>query len=118
MKNQSFRRRLGFAMQGIAVAWRGEKSFRQQSIAGLVVVLLLLWFRPQALWWALLLLNCGLVLAAELFNTALEHALDHLSPERHPAIQIAKDCGAGAVLLLSLSAVCGLVAFLVTTWRA
>lgn len=111
MKNQSFRRRLGFAVQGITAAWRGEKSFRQQSLAALAVVLVLLWFRPAALWWALLLLNCGLVLAAELFNTALEHALDHLSPERHPAIQVAKDCGAGAVLLLSLTAVCGFMAF-------
>lgn len=118
MKNQSFRRRLGFAMQGISIAWRGEKSFRQQSIAALGVGLLLIWFRPEAVWWALLLLNCGLVLAAELFNTALEHALDHLSPEQHPAIKLAKDCAAGAVLLLSLTGVCGLIAFLVATWRA
>ncbi|NMM35897.1 MAG: diacylglycerol kinase [Glaciimonas sp.] len=117
MKNQSFRRRLGFAMQGVTIAWRGEKSFRQQCIVALGVVFILLWRRPALVWWALLLLNCGLVLAAELFNTALEHALDHLSPERHPAIQVAKDCGAGAVLLLSLTGVCVFIAFLVATWR-
>ena len=61
-------------------------------------------------------MNCGLILAAELFNTALENALDHLSPERHPAIQVAKDCAAGAVLMLSLSGLCVFVAFLVETW--
>jgi diacylglycerol kinase (ATP) len=68
-------------------------------------------------WWVLLLLSCGLVLSAELFNTALEHTLDHLSPERHPAVKIAKDCAAGAVLLLSLTSVGVFVAFLVATWR-
>ena len=118
MKNQSFRRRLGFAMQGVRCAWRDEKSFRQQAVVALGVLFILLWRRPAMVWWALLLMNCGLVLAAELFNTALEHALDPLSPERHPAIQVAKDCGAGAVLLLSLTGVCVFIAFLVSTWPA
>ena len=69
------------------------------------------------MWWALLLLNCGLVLSAELFNTALEHTLDHLSPAIHPAVKIAKDCAAAAVLMLSLTAVAVFLAFLLATWR-
>ena len=118
MKNQSFRRRLGFAVQGVRVAWRHESSFRLQFLAAGVVLLVLLWFRPAAVWWAVLLMNCGMVLAAELFNTALEHTLDHLSPEHHPAVGIAKDCSAGAVLLLSLTAIGSFMAFLVAQWRA
>ena len=114
MKNQSFHKRLLFAMNGIAAAWRTERSFRLQCCAALAVVAVLCWLRPQAIWWAFLLLNCGLVLAAELFNTALEHALDHLSPEQHPAIRIAKDCAAGAVLVLSAMAVAAFVAFLIS----
>lgn len=116
MKNQSFRRRLGFALQGVLCAWRGESSFRQQAVAALGVLVILLWRRPAMVWWALLLMNCGLVLAAELFNTALERALDYLSPERHPAVQVAKDCAAGAVLLLSLTGACVFIAFLISTW--
>ena len=116
MKNQSFHQRVGFAIQGIRCVWRGEASFRQQAFLSLGVLAILLWRRPEVVWWALLLMNCGLVLAAELFNTALEHALDHLSPERHPAIQVAKDYGAGAVLLLSLNGLCVFLAFLVNTW--
>ena len=118
MKNQSFRRRLGFAVQGVRSAWLCESSFRLQCAAASGVLLVLLWFRPAMLWWALLLLNCGMVLAAELFNTALEHTLDHLSPERHPAVQVAKDCSAGAVLLLSLSASLTFIAFLINQWSA
>ena len=115
MKNQSFPKRLGFAMHGIAAAWRSEMSFRQQCIAVVLVVVVLVWRRPSMVWWAFLLINCGMVLAAELFNSALEHALDHLHPARHPAIQIAKDCAAGAVLLLSITGVCVFIAFLVAT---
>ncbi|MBC7607955.1 MAG: diacylglycerol kinase, partial [Polaromonas sp.] len=106
MKNQSFRRRVGFALQGVRSAWRGEASFRQQVFLALGVLAILMWRQPEMIWWALLLMNCGLVLAAELFNTALENALDHLNPERHPAIEVAKDCAAGAVLVLSLTGFC------------
>ena len=115
MKNQSFRRRAGFAIQGVTWAWRGEASFRQQAAVSLTVLLILVWRRPAMVWWALLLMNCGLVLAAALFNTALEHAFDHLHPERHAAIEVAEDCAAGAVLLLSLTALCVVVAFVGST---
>jgi diacylglycerol kinase (ATP) len=81
-----------------------------------IVVGVLLWRRPAPLWWALLLVNCGMVLAAELFNSALEAALDLLYPEEHAAIKLAKDCAAGAVLMLSLTAGCVFVAFVVDTF--
>ncbi|WP_243314512.1 diacylglycerol kinase [Geothrix paludis] len=115
MKNQPFPQRLSYSLQGIRVAWQQEASFRFQSLMALAVVALLITLRPAAIWWALLLLNCGLVLAAELINTALEHALDHLHPEIHPAIKVSKDCAAGAVLIFSLSSVATFLAFL---WSA
>ena len=66
--------------------------------------LLLWWLRPPLVWIALCIVAAGGVLAAELLNTALEHLADRLHPDRHPAIQMAKDCAAGAVLLASLAA--------------
>lgn len=113
MKNQPFYKRVVFALHGIAAALRMESSFRLQCLAALVVVIVLACARPSMIWWALLLLNCGMVLAAELFNTALEHLIDHLHPALHPSIKIAKDCAAGAVLLLSMSAVAVFIAFLI-----
>lgn len=113
MKNQPFYKRMVFALQGIRSAFYLESSFRLQCLAASVVVLVLAYNRPSALWWALLIMNCGLVLAAELFNTALEHLIDHLHPALHPSIKIAKDCAAGAVLILSLSAAGVFVAFLI-----
>ena len=112
MKNQPFTKRLSYSLQGIQTAWSLEASFRFQSLMALGVVALLIALRPAAIWWALLLMNCGLVLAAELINTALEHALDHLHPEIHPAIKVSKDCAAGAVLIFRLSAMGTFLAFL------
>lgn len=114
-KNQPFNKRMGFAVHGIRTAWCSEASFRTQCCAVLGVLIVLAWLRPAPLWWAFLLMNCGMVLAAEMFNSALEAALDRLHPEQHPSIRIAKDCAAGAVLLLSATACCVFVAFILTT---
>ena len=59
----------------------------------------------RSLWWALVVLASAGVLAAELFNTAVEHLADHLHPEVHPSIRVVKDCAAAAVLVASLGAV-------------
>ncbi|MBI4806326.1 MAG: diacylglycerol kinase [Desulfovibrio sp.] len=115
MKQLSIIRRVLFACQGIVQAWRYEASFRTHCLATLFVVLVLIWKQPEPLWWAILLFTCAAVLAAELLNTALEHTLDHLSPQEHPAVGIAKDCAAGAVLILSVGALAVFIAFLAET---
>lgn len=111
MKNLRFHRRLGFALTGILVALRTERSFRTQVLAACVVLAFLCWVRPAPLWWATLALAAAGVLAAELVNTAVENLVDHLHPEQHPRVRIVKDCAAGAVLIASLGAVAVAVAF-------
>lgn len=114
MKNKGMRQRLGFAWAGIAAAWRNERSFRIQAIFAIALPVALLLLRVSAIWWALCVIIALLVLAAELFNTAMESLIDHLHPEIHPAIKIAKDCSAGAVMLLSAgAAIVGIIVLLV-----
>lgn len=112
MKNQTFQRRLGFALAGIRTAWRTESSFKVHVVAAALVIAALVWFEPRPLWWAIVAFVVGAVMAAELFNTALEHLADHLHPDQHPAIKSVKDCAAGAVLVTSIAAVVVAVAFL------
>ncbi len=52
--------------------------------------------------YALELLCCGFVFAAECMNTALETLADRVHPARHPLIGRAKDAAAGAVLAAAL----------------
>jgi len=105
MKNRPFPQRLRFALAGIAYAIRTESSFRTHSIAAAAAFAALAWLRPAPVWWALVTLTTVAVLAAELFNTALEQLADRLHPEEHPQIKVAKDCGAAAVLVFSIGAI-------------
>ena len=104
MKNRGFAQRLGYAWAGLREAWRSERSLRIQLVIAALLLPMLFVLHPAPLWWALTGLMAGLVIAAELINTALEHLIDHLHPERHPRIKIVKDCAAAAVLVLSLAA--------------
>lgn len=104
-KNRPFRVRLGFALKGLAFALRAEHSLRFQASVFVAVLIALAVLRPGPLWWALVLLASSAVLSAELFNTALEHLVDHLHPDVHPQIRIVKDCAAAGVLLAALGAV-------------
>ncbi|MEO8019609.1 MAG: diacylglycerol kinase [Pseudomonadota bacterium] len=117
-KNLSFVRRLRFALAGLGHALRSERSLRTQALILFLVIITLAILRPAPLWWALVILASAGVLAAELFNTAIEHLADHLHPDLHPAIRIVKDCAAAAVLLAVVGAIGVGVALCVELFRA
>ncbi|MCC6631212.1 MAG: diacylglycerol kinase [Gammaproteobacteria bacterium] len=104
MKGQSLFRRMGFALAGLRDAFRREASFRTHLLATAVVLITLAVTRASIIWWAIGVLAIGLVLVAELLNSALETLADRLHPERHPEIRSMKDMAAGAVLIASITA--------------
>lgn len=112
-KNQSFFKRLRFALVGLREGVRAEHSLRFQVAACGGVLVALCIFRPEPIWWAVTLLASALVIMAELFNTAIEHLVDHLHPARHPRIGMVKDIAAGAVLTAVLGALGIAAAFVV-----
>jgi undecaprenol kinase len=103
-KNRSFPQRLRWALAGLTHAVKSEHSLKLQLVIFLATMLTLLLLRPGPAWWALVLLASAVVIAAELFNTAIEHLADHLHPALHPQIRIVKDCAAAAVLVAALGA--------------
>ena len=96
---------MGFALTGLRAAWRQENSFRTQALLAVLAILLFALLGIDRLWWALVILCVGLVLAAELANSSIEALADHLHPEQHPEIGKVKDMLAGMVLILSMTAV-------------
>lgn len=72
-------------------------------IAVLVIVTCLLLKMPRTEL-ASMSLTIFLVLAAEMFNTAIEAVVDLFTLDRHPLARAAKDVGAGAVLLTAINA--------------
>ena len=111
MKNRPFHIRLGFALRGFAHAFRAESNFRIHVLAMCGVLVVLVIVRPVAVWWAIAALTVTAVLAAELFNTAVENLTDHLHPDQHPRIKAVKDCAAAAVLSTAIGALCIAAAF-------
>ncbi|AFZ65843.1 diacylglycerol kinase [Deinococcus peraridilitoris] len=105
-----------FALSGLAHAWRTQPNFRTEvGCAALAIILAVLLRVPLTP----ILLSCALVLSLELVNTAIEAVVDLVSPEFHPLAKIAKDAGAGAVLLASVFALLvGASEFLPRLWSA
>jgi diacylglycerol kinase (ATP) len=67
--------------------------------------------------WLALALAITLVLATEGVNTAIEAVVDLVAPDYHPLAKVAKDVGAGTVLLASIgSIVVGLILFVPRLW--
>ncbi len=63
--------------------------------------------------WCLVVFAIASVLAAEAFNTSLEHLTDLVSPDHHPLAGKAKDVAAAGVLLAAIgAAVVGGIVFL------
>lgn len=116
-KNRPMRHRVGFALSGIRHALRTEKSLVTQVVVLVLVLVALVILRPSPMWCALIAAVSTAVIAAELFNTAVERLADRLHPEQHPEIQIVKDCAAGAVLVSSIGAIVVALLFVLDMWR-
>ncbi|OFK24646.1 MULTISPECIES: diacylglycerol kinase family protein [Olsenella] len=101
-RHPSFRRSFLFAVQGLRGALRQERNLKVMLAVGACALIGGIAVRLDPLSWALLLLCCGVVIAAELLNTAVETVVDLVSPEFHPLAGRAKDIAAAATWTLSV----------------
>ena len=92
------------AGRGLAWALRSQANLRVHLAAALVVLVAALLLRFSPLEFVGLTLCFAIVIAAELFNTALEVLIDYAWPEHHPMIGRAKDVAAAAVLTAAVGA--------------
>lgn len=94
-----------YAIEGICAAIKSEKNLRfHLVIANLIAVFAYFYGITRVEWIALIMCICG-VIAAELFNTALERTVDTATEDILPTAKLAKDAAAGAVLVLAVSSV-------------
>ena len=97
----SFLRGFQYAFSGIIHCIKNERNMRFHTVAALYVLVFARFFDFSKDEYILLLLTISTVI----FNTALENLCDKVSKEFHPLIKSAKDCAAGAVLILAIFAV-------------
>lgn len=91
------------AGNGIITAAQG-RNFKIECFIGALAFILCWWLDVTGAEFLIVIIFTVAVLAAECANTALEAMVDLVSPEYHPLAKTAKDCSAGAVLLLSIGA--------------
>lgn len=90
-----------YAVNGIWNALKTERNFKIQLVCAIGVVILGWYFQIAASEWLAIFICIGMVLGAELFNSAIEHLSNIVHREEHPIIGKIKDMSAGAVLLLA-----------------
>ena len=86
-------RSFGYAWQGIRSCVGKEQNLSFHLIAMAAVTLAGFVLGITRTEWTVVILCFGVVIAAELFNTAIERLVDLVSPERHPvAGQVKRHC--------------------------
>jgi len=101
------------ATRGILIVIRTQPNAWIHLVATLAVLLAGKLLNVSRGEWIALIFAIGIVWTAEALNTALEFLADEVSLERRERLGIAKDVGAGGVLLASITAaIIGLLIFL------
>ena len=93
-----------YAIEGIIHVLRTQRNMRIHFVIAVAVLVGALAFDVSRLELIALLLAIAFVLIAEMINTAIEAAVDVASTSFDPMAKLAKDIGAGAVLIAAINA--------------
>lgn len=105
------------AGRGIRTVFRTEWNFRIHFGIFALILIAGFSFRISPGEWLAVILSAGLVLMAEVFNTALEYLADAVHPEADRGVGMAKDAAAGGVLIAAVAAaLVGAIVFLPRIW--
>lgn len=106
-------RSFGYAWKGIRNCVGKEQNLSFHLIAAAAVTVAGFAWKITRTEWIAVILCMGVVIAAELFNTAIEKLVDLVSPQRHPLAGQVKDIAAGAVLVCAVAAaIVGIIIFM------
>ncbi len=104
-KQGSLRWSFTWAFEGVVYVLRTQRNMQLHVGTAAVALVLALVLDFTRLELAVLLGAISLVLVAEMFNTAIEAAVDAVVETYHPLVKVAKDVSAGAVLVAAVNAI-------------
>ena len=105
MKKRGLTDSFNYAIQGLKYALKTQRNMRIHLAIGSAVIILGLIVGLSTIEFILLLSAVTLVIVAEMFNTALELAVDMFTKEFHHMAKLAKDIAAGCVFVTAVYAV-------------
>jgi diacylglycerol kinase len=102
-----------FAWQGLRYFFETELKASIHMIAAILAIGLGIFLRISTTEWMMIAFAIGIVIMAEITNTAIELLVDQVSPEHDKKAGTTKDLAASVVLVASITAmVIGLVVYL------
>ena len=106
------------AFSGLSEAYKDEENLFIHTVLAVIVIALAFIFRVTATEWLFLIFAISIVMIAELFNSAIERAVDTATLEMNDFAKTAKDISAAAVLFAAIiSTVVGCIIFLPHIFR-
>lgn len=105
MKNNNFLDACQNALDGIIYAITTQSNIKKQLLIAVAVMLISLFFDLSKAEFLCLMFTVVLIIVAEMINTAIETVVDLYTDLYHPKAKIAKDVGAGAVVITAINAV-------------
>ena len=108
-----FIKSFGYSIEGLKYAYKYEQSMLIHVIATVCVICANIFFQVTGMEWLITVIAIGMVLSAELINSAIEAVVDLITLEEHPLAKIAKDCSSAATFVLAtMAAIIGLVVYI------
>lgn len=105
MKMRKLLDSFNYAINGIIHAVRTQRNMRIHMIVALLVLTACFFYNLTKIEFLILAITITMVIVAEMFNTAIECAIDLTANYYHPLAKIAKNTAAGAVLISAINAV-------------
>ena len=117
MKQQDFSinkrvKSFGFAFNGLKILILEEHNSWIHILVATIVVIAGYFYQLSAIEWIAVVFAIGLVIALEIFNSAIENISDFISPGQDDRIKKIKDLSAAGVLVGAITAaIIGLIVF-------
>ncbi len=115
VRNFSWKKRaksFTFAFAGIKLLLKEEHNALLHLGAAIGAIILGFVLKISSFEWLVVVMAIGAVFSAELFNTAIEHLCNYISPTNNIVIKKTKDLAAGGVLMVAIAAlIAGLIIF-------
>lgn len=113
MKSKNILYSFKYAFEGLGKAIKTERNIKIHICVMILVIISGIILKISKIEWIICIILFGLVISAELFNTAIEIAVDIAMPEKDSRAKKAKDVSASAVLVLAIAAaIIGLMIFI------
>ena len=105
MRARTLLESFNYALAGFFYAIKTQRNMRIHYLMGVLVFLLGYVLDLSSVELTVLVLTIGLVIIAEMINTAIEVVVDLVTQEYHPLAKTAKNVAAGSVLVAAMVAV-------------